>query len=432
MKIKTIYIKRLIFHLLILFIIIYAIIYYLFILPQFKLYKLQSKPWITDLTENIVLGVNDHSKFKEINRSCDFISFWYCYWFFHTKKYTAWILFNLQNKFSDVIMLNVYLFDFSINRKIEESIPLHFKNVKTEKINNILIIRCGDHYRQEIDFKHNRSSIFVNTNKINMNFELYIEDYTTNQASFLPRYNILNKFINIKGSTTHTDGDWMSDNPYIGKIIQGTINNESIEENGDFWFDNFIGCNNNYLEPYIWFVVLNEDWLIYLLWFGIYNNRNDIGTTKPILIKNRKTNTFIYAGTLGIECRVMPIINNINYALEPIRMTYKSKKPIGVLNYDDYVVEVKSDLININITSIKENSHQVFKYNYYKNKEGDKTQKNSWDKKYYNTLSNILYVEYVNMVNVTIEYKGKQEKFIARQVIDAMYPENSNIPTIIH
>jgi hypothetical protein len=418
----------------ILIILLYAIFYSIFILPQFKIHELQTKEWITELTENIVLGVNDHSKLKAINRECDFISFWYCYWFFSTKKYTAWILFNLQNKFSDVIMLNVYLFDFSTKQKTVESIPLNFKNLITEQKNNKLIIRCGEHYHQEIDFINNRSLISINTNKIRMKFELDIDDYTTNQASFLPRYQFLDTIINVKGPSTKTPGDWMSDNPYIGKIRTGKINNEIIEKNGDFWFDNFIGCNNNYLEPYTWFVVLNEDWMIYVLWFKTYNERNEIGTTKPFLIKHRKTNTFIYSGILGIECRTVPIINSINYALEPIKMTYNSNKPIGDLNYDDYNITFKSSLINISITSIKNESNQVFKFKYYKNKETDEkySKMNEWDQKYYNVLENILFVEYVNMVNVTVDYKGNQETFVARQVIDAMYPEDYTIPTIIH
>ena len=418
---------------LILIIVLYAIFYSIFILPLSKLHKLQTKQWITDLTNNIVLGVNDHSRYKAINRKCDFISFWYCYWFFHTKKYTAWILFNLQNKFSDNITLSVYLFDFSSNRKIEESITLNFKNVITEKINNILIIRCGEHYRQEIDFHNNRSSIHINTRKINLNFEVYIDDYTTNQASFLPRYEFLDNFINVKAPTTRTPGEWISDNPFIGKIINGKINDEIIEKNGDFWFDNFIGCNNHYLEPYIWFVVLNEDWMIYLLWFRTYNERNKIDTTKPFLIKHRKTNTFLYSGALGPDCKNFPIINNINYALQPLRMTYNSNKPIGVLDYDDYTVSFKSDLININIASIKNESHQIYKFKYYKNNESDKkySNMNSWDKKYYNIVSNLLYVEYVNMVNVNIEYNGKKESFVSRQVIDSIYPEDYTIPYII-
>ena len=425
---------RFIFLILILLLMMYCIFYCIFILPLFKLHKLQSKQWITDLTENIVLGVNDYSKFKLINRDCDFISFWYCYWFFNTKRYTAWILFNLQNKFSDVIMLNVYVYDFATKSKSVDQIPLSFKNLITEKVNNILVIRCGTHYRQEIDFKNNRSTISIKTNKINMNFEVYVDDYTTNLASFLPRYKLLGHVFNVKGPSTNTPGDWMSDNPYIGKIIKGNINDELIEKNGDFWFDNFIGCNNNYLEPYTWFAILNEDWLIYLLWYRTYDERNKIGTTKPFLIKHRKTNTFIYAGAMGPECRNMPSMNSINYLLQPIRMTYTAHQPMGVPEYDDYSIEVKSDLININIASIKNESQQVFKYKYYKNNETDMQEQNMqhWDQRYYKVLSNIMYVEYVNMVNVYIEYQGKQENFVARQVIDCMYPENSAIPTLIH
>jgi uncharacterized protein YeeX (DUF496 family) len=415
-------------------VILYAIFYCIFILPQFKLHTLQTKQWITELTENIILGVNDHSRFEAIQRKCDFISFWYTYWFFHTKKYTVWILFNLQNKFSDVITLSVYLFDFSTKQKIEESMILNFKHVITEKKNNLLIIRCGQYYKQDIDFENNRSTITITTSKIRMKFEVDIDDYTTNQASFLPRYQVLDTFINVKAPTTKTPGDWMSDNPFIGKIITGKINDETIEKNGDFWFDNFIGCNNNYLEPYIWFVVLNEDWMIYLLWFRPYNERNEIGTTKSFLIKDRKTNTFLYAGALGVECRTVPILNTINYALEPIRMKYTSNKPIGALIYDDYSVTFDSPLINISITSIKKESNQMYKFKYYKNKETDEKYANMthWDQKYYKVLSNLLYVEYVNMVNVTLHYKGKEERFLARQVIDAMYPENYNIPNIIH
>ena len=56
---------------------------------------------------------------------------------------------------------------------------------------------------------------------------------------------------------------------------------------------------------------------------------------------------------------------------------------------------------------------------------------NSWDKKYYDVLSNINYTEYVTKVNVEIEYNGKTERFVERQIIDTMYPENYSFPTKI-
>lgn len=422
------------FYIFLVFIVIYAIAYYIIITPMFKAHELQTKEWISELTDNIVLGVNDRTRFSQINRKCDFISFWYCYWFFQTKKYTAWILFNLKNKFDDEIALNVYLYDFYSNTKTLETVSLKFSDVKTSKVGNTLIIKCGNNYKQEMDFVKNRSTIAIQTNKINMKFELYIDDYTTNQTSFLPRYKFLNNFINTEGATTNTPGDWMSDNPYIGKIVSGRINNDAIEKDGDFWFDNFIGCNNNFLEPYIWFMIMNDDWLIYLLWFDVYDKRNDIGTTKPVLIKNRKTNKFIYSGTTGIDCRKTPFpLNHLNSMLQPFKMNYDSNKKLGVEKYDDYNVSFKSSLINIDITSMKNKSNEVFKFNYYKNKNTDALipQMNAWDKQYYQIMSNIVYIEYVNIVNVKLEYQGRIETFEARQIIDAMYPEDESIPTTI-
>ena len=422
------------FYLFLVFIVIYAIAYYIIITQLFKAHELQTKEWISELTDNIVLGVNDKTRFTQINRKCDFISFWYCYWFFQTKKYTAWILFNLKNKFDDEIALNVYLYDFDSNKKTVETIPLKFSDVKTSKVGNTLLIQCGNSYKQEINFVKNFSTITIKTNRINMNFELYIDDYTTNQTSFLPRYKFLNNFINTEAPATNTPGDWMSDNPYIGKIVSGRINNDLIEKGGDFWFDNFIGCNNNFLEPYIWFMVMNDDWMIYLLWFDVYDKRNDIGTTKPVLIKNRRTNEFIYSGTPGIDCRKTPFpLNQLNSMLQPFKMNYDSNKKLGVENYDDYNVTFKSSLINIDITSVKNKSNQVFKFNYYKNKNTDAliSQMDNWDKQYYQIMSNIVYIEYVNIVNIKIEYQGKIETFEARQIIDAMYPEDERIPTTI-
>ena len=44
---------------------------------------------------------------------------------------------------------------------------------------------------------------------------------------------------------------------------------------------------------------MNDDWLIYILFFGEYDKRNNADTSKPIIIKHRKTNTLIYSGCDG-------------------------------------------------------------------------------------------------------------------------------------
>jgi hypothetical protein len=342
------------------------------------------------------------------------------------------VLFNLQNKFTNIIVLNVYLYDFQNDAVVKEQIELNFHDLQTFQTDSgSLIIQLGDSYYQEIDFQLNKSTLKIISNNINFAVKMGIDDYTTNQASFLPRYQLLNHVVSVQGNETGSPGDWMSDNPFIGKILGGSLNYDKIESGGNFWFDNFIGCNNNFLGNYIWFVIINDDWVIYLLWFDTYETRNNIDTIKPILIKDRKQNKFLYSGTPGSECKKMlGPLNIVNYALEPISMNYESKKPIGISKYDDYTVSFNSPKINIQIESIQGKSHKVFEYDYYKNDVTDamRSDMKEWDKKYYEVLSNIRYVEYVNTVNVKINYENRVSTFEARQVIDAMYPKNTLIP----
>ena len=61
----------------------------------------------------------------------------------------------------------------------------------------------------------------------------------------------------------------------------------------------------------------------------------------------------------------------------------------------------------------------------------DDMQMDPWDKEYYKVISNLRYVEYLSLVNVTLHYHGEEQQFQARQVIDSMYPKNSLIPTEI-
>jgi hypothetical protein len=374
----------------------------------------------------MITGINDYSKFNKIGKTTKFISFWYCYWFFQTKKYTIWVLFNLKNKFTKIMNLGVYLYNFETDNLKLEQVSLDFTQLKTKKIHNNnenkLIINCGTEYYQEIDFNKDISFLRIKTKNINFTIEVKIDDYKTNQASFIDRYQKLLKYVDLGNNY-----EWMSDNPYIGKILRGTINNENIENNGNFWFDNYIGSNNHYLGPYTWFSILNDDWLIYLLWFETYDKRNNKDTVKPILIKDRKNNKHIYSSTVGFECskNLFPV-NYINEILCPIRMTYESKKNLGNMHYDDYSILFKSSEIDIKITSIKNKSKRVFLYDYYKNDSTDNIihKMNAVDREYYQKLTNIKYVEYINMVNVEVKYNNITTQFIERQVIDAMYPIN--------
>jgi hypothetical protein len=149
--------KKINYILLLLFLFLLLICCYLgfiqiFIKPLYNLQELQTKEWITDLTYNIILGINDKSRYKLIKRKCDFISYWYCYWHFHTKKYTVWIFLHLQNKFSNICKLHIYLYNFENNTILNESMNVNFNDIKTEKINNKIIITCKNNYKQEISY----------------------------------------------------------------------------------------------------------------------------------------------------------------------------------------------------------------------------------------------------------------------------------------
>lgn len=399
-------------------VVLYVIVLYLWVKPIIKLHTLQTKSWANELQKFTILAKND-KKYKND------ISFWYCYSFINTDEYTIWLLFNLKNKFSDEMTCNIYTYNNKTGKKTLESINYKYSDLETfEKEDGTLVIKLGNNYYQEISIMKDKSFINIDTGKTKLSYIINIDDCNTNQASRIPRYQPLKYFTHIEGSETSTPGEWFNDNPFIGKITNVMLNNSDLG-NGNVWFDNFVGVNNNYLCPYIWFVILNDDWLIYLLWFETYDKRNDSNTVKPILIKDRKNNKMIYSGITGKTPAIYSPFNEIE-------MTYNSRKNLTDDNYDDYDVTFNSPDIKISIKSIKGESHNVIRYPYYRSTPSTTTTpQKSWDVKYKTVLDNIMYVEYITNVDVSIEYDGKHSSFKSRQIIDAMYPNDINIPNKI-
>jgi len=414
---------------LIFIIIIYLTIYFLYIHPLSKLHNIQTKEWIVDFTNKIVLGIKNHDYLYKIqNTKINNVSFYYNYFFFHTKKYTLFTLFNIKNKFSNEITLNVYLYDFENKTTDLNQLTLNLNELKTSKINNNLIITCGDAYIQKINMIENTMKIIVNTPNIKYNFELDINDYNTNQPTFIPRYYNLRSLVKFYNPITSSPGEWCSDNPMIGSIKRGMINNDEIVNEGNFWFDNYIGTNDHFLTSYIWFVVLNDDWLIYLLWFGEYEKDNK---TMCFLIKDKKTNKEYFSG-FGHSIIPFPF-NALSNIINPIDSKYIINNKIGDKVFDDYEVYFKSNEISIHFNSIKGESHQVFLYDYYNSAHDDKLnpESNKFDSQYKKIIQNYEYTEYVNLINVEININGKTEKFVARNVIDAMFKKDKKIPNTI-
>ena len=405
-------------------ILFFSIYWFIIHCSLYKIHKGQSKEWMSDLTDVMILGLNNRDLYSKIYRDGKNISFWYVYWFFNTKKETIWILSNLRNKFSSIITFNIYVYNYETNKITSDHIDINFEDIQTYKENNTLILKLKNIYIQTINLIENKSTLTINTQKFKIFLNLSITDCNTNMASFVPRIeNTLGYIIDIKGKQTYTPNEWFSDNPYIGKIINGNINGNEIN-NGNYWFDNFIACNNGYLTCYTWFVILNDDWLIYLLWFGDQYEKNN-GLLKPIIIKNNRENKMIYCGMLGY----------INDPFSPITtMDFITNKQIGVDDYDDYQITFNSSEIDIYIKSKDQSCKKVYEFDYYRNRYTDENMNsfNDWDKEYYKIVRNIKYVEYITNVDVEINYNNKTEKFTTKQIIDGMYRIDKNIQRTIN
>jgi len=401
----------------------------MYIYPVSRLQDLQTKEWIVNLTDNFMLGVKDERYLYKVRQTkIDGVSFYYNYFFFHTDKYTIYTLFNLNNKFSNNITLNVYLYNFESRHAEMSQIVLDFNDLKARKENDTLIVQLGDAYIQKINMIANTFEITVNSPTISYNFELYIDDYTTNQPTYVPRYNSIRSLVNPYNPITSTPGEWCSDNPMIGKIIKGQINDDMIQTGGNFWFDNYIGVNDHFLSSYIWNVVLNDDWLIYVLWFGEYEVENK---TVCFIVKDRKLDKVIRA---GFGRTVIPdsykFLDSLN---DPVKSDYRSNKKPGDLQYDGFNCYFETNEISVKFEAIKGESHRVFLYDYYKTDDlyATKNINTKFDEDYNNIIQNYRYVEYVSMVNVEIKYNNTIERFTDRCVIDSMFKKDKSMPNSI-
>lgn len=412
----------------------YICIYLIFVRPIYSLHNIQTKEWMHELTTIMICGLNYRKLYDTVRVDGRNISFWYCYWAFDTKKYTIWVLFNLHNKNSNDATINVYSYNNDTHSVTNNKMKVNFENITTRKTDDdTIIIQYNKNYTQYVNFKNNTTGIKINIEGVNMELNASVADFITNQASFIPRYRALDYLLDMNGHCTDTPGEWMCCNPYNGTIMNGKFNGDIIESNGSFWSENHIGCNNYYVEPYTWFVIMNDEWIIYLLWFGDYKSRNDPCNMKAVLIKDRKNNKYIHSGCPGTECfKSIPIFKNINLMLSPIKtMTYNSEYNIGEPIYDNHHLNFVSDKIKIKIDSIENSFTKVYDYDYYKTGDINLKKENSWEVEYQSVLNNLKYVNYIGQVNVEIQYNGDTIKFKSSEIVDAFYRTDKNIPAVL-
>jgi hypothetical protein len=413
-------------------IVLYVILYGLFVYPLYNLSIIQSKDEIVKLTNQLIIGANDQTQLN-LATNCEIyneISLYYLYFIIKSKTYTIWSVFHRHNKFSKNGNILLYYYNHETNYTETDIFYIDLKDYKTYTKNGILHIQYLNNYKQEIDFSKNTMKLYISTNKNTLDISMYIDEYNTTMPGLLSRYRLINKIASVNLIETYSPNEWASDNPLIGKIINGKFNNDIIEPNSNFWFDNFIGCNNFFISEYYWFIILNDDWLIYILFYGKYENINSQDIPKVLFIKNRKNNK-IYNCSPGVSSKYYSSLDNI---IHPIYINYKSNtnKKFGEKVFDEYEIKFISNELTIDIKSIPTKSVRTLLYDYYNDPRTDsQSHLDEWDMKYKNVLNNLKYVEYVNKVNVEIKYENIIEKFETDQILDAIFPNNNKLPSTI-
>ena len=389
----------------------------------YKVDTLQTKKWMSDLTDNMILGINNRKLYSNINRDGKIISCWYLFWIFNTKNETIMVAIVLKNKFSKEVIFIVSSYNHETNKFLNDSSYSNFDNIQTSKKGNTITINLNNIYIQETNILNQTNVLHINTDNFKISLNLSIEEYKTNFPFFVPFVeNTVGNIVNIKGTQTYSPNEWFSDNPLLGDIINGNINGNEINK-GTYWFDNLIACNNGFLTPYSWFLINNEDWIINLVWIGDTDeNKNNL--LKPMMIKNKKQDKFFYCG-----------VNDVfQDPLSPIKkMEFITQKKMGVNDFDDYTMTFQSSEIDIYIKSCKGTSNKIYGYSYYQSDDADKNFDtfSEWDKEYYKIIRNIKYIFFVIMADIEIRYDNKIEKFREKQFIDAMYREDKSIPRTI-
>ena len=413
-----------------LFVILFLITYYYFIYPLNHLEKYQTKEWIEDLTNSLILGATDENQLKQLTKyEINEISFLYNYFYFNTTKYTIWIIFNLHNKFSKKGELLCYYYNFETKQSNKNILAIDFNNLKTTNVGLKLIIEYLQNYSQKIDFEKNLMYINIDFNNINLNATLSMDDYTTTVASFLQRYQQINSIINTNVTETNSKNEWASDNPIIGKIKNIQFNWEILEPNGQFWFDNFIGCNNFFIAEYYWFVIFNEDWLIYLLWYDEYDKMNDPTITIPIYIKDIKNNKILHCGPGRKMSYLYEKVNQLTNPMD-IKITRNPNIKYGDEKYDDFVIDFKSNYIQFKISSIKNECQKVVEYDFYDDGSTHSIN-NKWDEQYYATIKNLRYYEYIMFVNLELDYNNVKTSYKTKLISDGLAPIDKSKPSKI-
>ena len=389
---------------------VFIVVYICYVSPSMKLHTLNNEKFLKDFMLTQFDAYNNPRLLNTLSsRSGSMtLDYWYMYYHLRTKDYVFYTLFNKVNRFTDDINLCVYGINSSTRIPFNYVIPLKQKDININRDDKLIIVKKGNVFLYTINFKTNEMSYTLTIPEIQVHFKMLATDWTTNQGTFLPRYQPLRYLMNLDSKETDAVNEWMVDSPCTGKILEGSINGKNTGP-GVMWFDTYSGTNYHYLNSYIWFYIHTDEWIIYLLQ---YDNKIK---SSPILIKNIKQNRWFYSG-----------VNNVNM-FEPLRTMFKTLEPVDFtfsINGDfgnDFVVSFLSNDINILIKSKSGSIISLLKYFYYRSTDLNESTLSAHDLEYYNRIKNIRFDEYFCDATISIHYDGKKEEFDARVLYEIMH-----------
>lgn len=413
--------EHLVIYLIVIFIIIF-IIYFIYIYPLLHLNRVQSKEEVINTNQLILKGLIDNNEYKKIENKSNALSYWYIYNHVFLEKDTLIFLIYKCNMFSDKFNIVIYGLDENDTYFFKKKY-FYLKDITVIAKENETIITCGSLFTQKINTLDNKLTLSVDNF---IDIQIDITDYNTCCPCLLNYYKT-KPFNNlVQMSQGNCPNIWATDNQMIGTVTYSNVNgNQSTS--GNYWTDNFIGFNNYILTDYFWSVSQTDDWLLYFLWFGDKNTiENGWTNAKAICVKNKKDNTMICCG-MNADCAPFPF-NILDRIIQPHTMKLTSEHDLGDEIYDNYSIYFKMDDFECNINSIQNKSKIVCKIDYYDSEDVDETLLNEWELEYYTRIKNIQYVEYINEVNITINYKGENSEFKTKNIVDGMVRKNKSIP----
>lgn len=392
------------------FLILLLFIYNYYLVYTDNIHLLQDKKLIEKLWDIQILGINNKKYMEVLSKNTE-LSFWYTYTYNIVDDHVIFFIIIKPTRFTKFLDIYMYSINLNNNNKTHKHERVDFSNVKSYKKNNKLYLRVDNKKINYVfDIKNNKINITFNLGKgFNYESELSITSWITTQPSYIERFYNLKSlpFIGhiMDGNSSGGKEEWCIDNPFIGNITYLKYNNK-IYNNGNYWLDTYIGNQDYIMTDYIWFFLLNDDWVIYLLWYCDNKSKDNKKCTKVFKIKDRKNNKMIHSGVSLYPYNLGSSIN----------MSYNYNNTIGDELFDDYQCHFKSDKIEISIKSIKNKSERLGLMDplYWNNDDGsieDLEFKDKNEEQYYRSIFNIKYAEYVNRVNVNINYNNKLIKY---------------------